>query len=117
MASKAETPWKPNPQSSPPRAVSGAATLAIIGFTWGGWVTGSKAPELVRQRVQTELVEALTPVCVDKFNRAPPAWLLELKKVASWWDRERFVDNDWEKLGQKSNSRVGNTCAVQLYKL
>jgi hypothetical protein len=26
--------------------------------------------ELVRQRVQTDLVEALRPVCVDKFNRA-----------------------------------------------
>jgi hypothetical protein len=61
--------------------------LAIIGFTWGGWVTGSNATELVRQRVQTELVEALTPVCVDKFNRAldAPARLLKLKKVASWW--------------------------------
>jgi hypothetical protein len=69
---------------------------------------------LAQQRVQTELVEALTPVCVDKFNRAPPARLLELKKVASWWDRERFVrDNDWAKFGQASNSRVGN----QLYKL
>jgi hypothetical protein len=40
--------------------------------------------------------------------------LLALKKVASWWDRERFVrDNDWAKFGQASNSRVGN----QLYKL
>src|SRR6185295_3198221 len=114
MASKVETPWKPNSQSSPPCAVSGAAALAIIGFTWGGWVTGSKATELVQQRVQTELVEALAPVCVDKFNRAPPARLLELKKVASWWDRERFVrDNDWAKFGQASNSRIGN----QLYKL
>jgi len=62
MASKDETPWKPNLRSSPPCAVSGAAALAIIGFTWGGWVTGSKATELVRHRVQTELVEALTPV-------------------------------------------------------
>jgi hypothetical protein len=61
MASKDETPWKPNPRSSPPRAVSGAAALAIIGVTWSGWVTGSKATELVRQRVP-ELVEALTPV-------------------------------------------------------
>ena len=68
--------------------------------------------------MQTELVEALTPVCVDKFNRAldAPARLLELKKVASWWDRERFVRyNDWAKFGKESNSRVGDTCAVQLF--
>jgi hypothetical protein len=120
MAPKDETPWQPNPRSSPPCAVSSAAALAIIGFTWGGWVTGSNATELVRQRVQTELVEALTPVCVDKFNRAldAPAWLLELKKVASWWGRQRFVRyNDWAKFGKESNSRVGDTCAVQLFKL
>jgi DNA-binding CsgD family transcriptional regulator len=33
MAAKDETRWKPNPRSSPPCAVSGAAALAIIGFT------------------------------------------------------------------------------------
>ena len=120
MASKVETPWKPNPRSSPPLRSQRCRWLAIIAFTWGGWVTGSNATELVRQRVQTELVDALTPVCVDKFNRAldAPARLLQLKKVVSWWDRERFVrDNDWAKFGKESNSRVSDTCAVQLYKL
>jgi hypothetical protein len=48
MASDDETPWKPNFRSSPPRAINGAAALAIIGVTWGGWVTGSHATELVR---------------------------------------------------------------------
>ena len=90
-------------------------------FTWGGWVTGSNATELVRQRVQTELVEALTPVCVDKFNRAldAPARLLELKKVASWWDRERFVRyNDWAKFG-KEFEQPGRRymCGPAFYKL
>ena len=116
MASKDETPWKPNPRSSPPCGVSGAAALAIIGFTWGGWVTGSNN-RVGAAGVQTELVEALRPVCVDKFNRASdaPARLLELKKVASWWDRERFVrDNDRAKFGKESNSRVGGACAGQL---
>jgi hypothetical protein len=70
--------------------------------------------------VQTELAEALTPVCVDKFNRAvdAPARLLQRKKVASWWERERFVrDNDWAKFGKVPNNRAGDTCAVQLYNL
>jgi hypothetical protein len=101
-------------------AVGGAAALAIIGFTWGGWVTGSKANELARQQVQTALVEALTPLCVDKFNRASDAQarLAELKKITSSWDRERFVrENDWAKFGKESNSRVVDACAVELYKL
>ena len=51
-------------------AVGGAVALGIIGFTWGGWVTGSKADLLAREQVQAALVEVLTPICVDKFNRA-----------------------------------------------
>jgi hypothetical protein len=101
-------------------AVGGAAALAIIGFTWGGWVTGSKADVLARQQVQAALVEALTPICVDKFNRASDAQarLVELKKITSSWDRERFVrDNNWAKFGKDSNSLVVDACASELYKL
>ena len=101
-------------------AVGGAAALAIIGFTWGGWVTGSKADVLARQQVQSALVEVLTPMCVDKFNRAgnAQARLVELKKITSSWDRERYVrDNDWAKFGKDSNSRVVDACAAELYKL
>lgn len=101
-------------------AVGGAAALAIIGFTWGGWVTGGKANELMRQQVQVALVEALTPICVDKFNKATDAHarLVELKKITSSWDRERFVrENDWAKFGKESNSRVVDACASELFKL
>jgi hypothetical protein len=101
-------------------AVGGAVALAIVGFMWGGWVTGSKADELARQKVQAALVEALTPICVDKFNRASDAQarLVELKKITSSWDRERFVrENDWAKFGKESNSRVVDACASELYKL
>src|SRR5687768_2464380 len=74
-------------------AVGGAVALAIIGFTWGGWITGGKADVLARQKVQAALVEVLTPMCVDKFNKATDAQtrLVELKKLTSSWDRERFV--------------------------
>jgi hypothetical protein len=33
-------------------AVAGAGALAIVGFTWGGWVTGGKADVLARQQVE-----------------------------------------------------------------
>jgi hypothetical protein len=101
-------------------AVGGALALAIIGFTWGGWITGGKADLLARQKVQAALVEVLTPMCVDKFNKATDAQtrLVELKKLTSSWDRERFVrDNDWAKFGKDSNSQVVDACASELYKL
>ena len=75
---------------------------------------------LARLQVQAALVEVLTPICIDKFNKAmdAPARLVELKKIASSWDRERFVrENDWAKFGKESNSRVVDACAAELYKL
>jgi alpha/beta superfamily hydrolase len=101
-------------------AVGGAIALAVIGFSWGGWVTGSKADALARQQVQAALIEVLTPICVDKFNRAENAQarLAEFKKMTSSFDRERFVrENDWAKFGKESNSRVVDACATELYKL
>lgn len=101
-------------------AVGGALALAILGFTWGGWVTGSKADVLARQKVQAALVEVLTPMCVDRFRKAADAQmrLAELKKLTSSWDRERFVrDHHWANFGKEPNSQVVDACASELYKL
>jgi hypothetical protein len=108
------------PRSQLKPALWGAAALAIIGFTWGGWITGGKADVFARQQVQAALVEVLTPMCVDKFNRAENAQarLVEFKKMTSSWERERFVrDNEWAKFGKESNSRIVDACAPELYKL
>ena len=46
-------------------AVGGAIVIAIIGFAWGGWVTGATAQKMVGDAV----VIRLTPICVEQFNR------------------------------------------------
>jgi hypothetical protein len=48
-------------------AVGGAIALAVIGFNWGGWVTGGKAEAMARQRVNAAIETALRPICVDNF--------------------------------------------------
>ena len=48
----------------------GAAALAVIGFTWGGWVTGGGAETTAVQRANAAVAEALAPICVDKFQHA-----------------------------------------------
>ena len=55
-------------------AAAGAIALAIVGFTWGGWVTGSTA------KLQADAAgwTALLPVCADAIL-ANPAALAELK--------------------------------------
>ncbi len=45
-------------------AAGGAIALAIIWFTWGGWVTGGTAKTLGDAAVTA----ALVPICADKFQ-------------------------------------------------
>ncbi len=46
-------------------AVGGAIALAIIGFTWGGWVTGGTAKNMVSTTNGQQSV--LVPLCVAQF--------------------------------------------------
>ena len=52
-------------------AVGGAIALAIVGFSWGGWVTGGKAEMIADQRARADVVAALTAICADQAKRDP----------------------------------------------
>jgi alpha/beta superfamily hydrolase len=67
--------------------------MAIVGFSWGGWVTGGKAESVASQRANDAVVAALAPVCVERFQHGSDvsASLAELKKADSW-SRGEFVE-------------------------
>jgi hypothetical protein len=48
-------------------AVGGAIALAIIGFTWGGWVTGGTAKNMVSVATTNGQQSILVPLCVAQF--------------------------------------------------
>jgi alpha/beta superfamily hydrolase len=98
----------------------GAVAAAIIGFSWGGWVTGGKAEASAVQRVDAAVVDALAPVCVDKFQHTAegPANLVALKKVDSWSQGDFIEKGGWAAVpGTNPPSRisaVAKACAVLL---
>lgn len=100
--------------------VGGAVALAIVGFNWGGWITGGKAESAARVRVDDAVVLALAPVCVDKFQRAAesPSQLAALKKVDSWSQGEFVEKGGWATVpGTHSAERVSavaKACAALL---
>src|SRR5712692_7255395 len=75
-------------------AAGGAIALAIVGFTWGGWMTTGTANKLADQRADSAVVAILTPICVDKFqqNGDATANLTALKKISSTWEQGNFVE-------------------------
>ena len=67
-------------------AVVGAIALAIIGFSWGGWVTGGTAAKDSVAASHTAVVAALAPICVERFRGQSDAVVrtADLTKTSSW---------------------------------
>jgi hypothetical protein len=74
-------------------AAAGAVASIVIGFSWGGWVTGTTANRLAAERADTAVVAALTPVCVEKFlqNSDAQANLAVIMKIPSNWEQGEYV--------------------------
>ena len=98
----------------------GAVALAIVGFGWGGWITGGKAEATALIRVNDAVVVALAPVCVDKFQRAGDfaANLAALRNVDTWTRGDFVEKGGWATMpGTHSSERVSavaKACAVLL---
>jgi hypothetical protein len=73
--------------------VVGAVAAMIIGFSWGGWVTGSSSDKQAASAAHDAMVAALAPICVDRFRAQADAStkLGELAK-ASTWERGGLIE-------------------------
>ena len=103
-------------------AVVGAAGVAIVGFAFGGWVTGGKAAELAKQQADKAVVAALAPICVDKFRHAKNADenLGKLNAISYSWEKGTYVSQGgWATLpgNNEPNSGVAQACAEMLSSL
>ena len=75
-------------------AAAGAAALAIVGFTWGGWMTGGTAKAMASTQARMEVVAALVPICLERSKQDPSATETLAKiKAASKYKRNQMVMN------------------------
>jgi hypothetical protein len=102
-------------------AAAGAAVTMIVGFNWGGWVTGGTAKDMVQRSSTSAVVTALSPICVDKFQHSAEAAtnLAELKKTASYQQGSFIEKGGWATLpgSTDANSAVARACAEMLSNL
>lgn len=104
-------------------AAVGAVALAIVGFAWGGWVTGSTAEKLAGSRADAAIVTALTPICVDQFQTSAKASanLAELKEISNSWDQRNYVsEGGWATMPGSTTTpdrQLAAACAEELDKL
>ena len=87
----------------------------ILGFTWGGWVTGSTARAMAAAAGESAIVKRLAPICVARFHEQSDKAqkLKELNEIASW-QRTAYVEKQgWATMRgeEKPDNQVAIECA------
>ncbi|MDI1285319.1 MAG: hypothetical protein PSV46_13080 [Reyranella sp.] len=74
-------------------AAIGAIAVAIVGFSWGGWVTGGTSMKNAATAASDAKVAVLAPICADRFRAQGDSAvkIAELAKSSSW-DRGNVVE-------------------------
>lgn len=69
-------------------AVIGGAFVGIVGFSWGGWVTGGTAYDRAMAMSRDDVVASMVPVCLDIARTDPQRRSkLETIRAASAYQR------------------------------
>jgi hypothetical protein len=102
-------------------AIAGAIVLAIVGFSWGGWVTGGTAQDMADEKAENAVIDRLVPICVSQYSKDPEkdVKLKELKDTNGWQKGEFVEKQGWATLpGEENpNRKVAEECANRIMAL
>ena len=98
--------------------IASVVLTMIVGFAWGGWVTGGTAQKMAETRADDAVTKRLAPICVVQFQRDPGKVqkLVALQGTDSW-QRDGYVEKQgWATMPgeEKSDSKVAEACAQLL---
>jgi hypothetical protein len=98
--------------------VGASVATMIVGFAWGGWVTGGTATRMAADAAQDARAQLAAANCVYRFNQGPDmaAQLAALKKVQSYEVNGLLVKGGWATMPGDAEPVVGaaNICAHDL---
>lgn len=87
----------------------------IIGFNWGGWMTGGAAQNTADTTAQEAVVMRLAPICVAQFNEDPQRdeKLVELQEMSSYQRSTYVREQGWATMPGEDDPdrRVADACA------
>ena len=99
-------------------AACGAIALAIVGFSWGGWVTGGKARNMASEQARTDVVAALSLICIEQAKSDPQMTdrIAALKAVSSYNRGDLVMKNGWATMPgtTEANRQVATACAEKV---
>ena len=97
-------------------ACAGSVIVAtVVGFSWGGWVTGGTAQSMADKAAAQARQELAAVVCVDRFMAAPDArvQLTALQGITSSYAQGQFVqDGGWAIMPVGSSDAPGKPAST-----
>lgn len=91
--------------------IAGAVAAMIVGFAWGGWVTGAAA----KGKSDEAVLASRAAICVAQFMNAPnhAQKLRAFEETESWKRSELIEEGGWDKMpGQgEASFAVAEACA------
>jgi hypothetical protein len=95
-------------------AIGGAIAAIVVGFAWGGWVTGGTAGLMEAASAEAAVVQAFTPLCVAKAEQQPEK-LVPLKEESSYQRYEFVIEAGWvDNVSEEYRTEVARACASTL---
>jgi len=91
--------------------ILGAVGAMVIGFNWGGWITGKTS----LATTEAAVLSTRAAICVAQFTKAPKYQerLKELKATNSWERAAVIEKGGWDRMPgeDKAEPTVGRACA------
>jgi hypothetical protein len=95
-------------------AIGGAIAAIVVGFAWGGWVTGGTAGLMEEASAEAAVVQAFTPLCVAKAEQQPEKFA-SLKEESSYQRDDFVIEAGWvDNVSEDYRSEVATACASTL---
>jgi hypothetical protein len=95
-------------------AIGGAIAAIVVGFAWGGWVTGGTAAKMETASAEAAVVQAFTPLCVAKAEQQPEK-LAPLKEESSYQRDDFVIEAGWvDSVSEEYRTDVATACAETL---
>lgn len=99
-------------------ALIGAVSITVAGFSWGGWMTESRADSMADSRSHNELIAAMVPVCINmaQTDADRAAKLASIRDATTYKRRDAVIAAGWATVpGSESPDRdLAQACLAGL---
>lgn len=99
-------------------AAIGAVAVMVLGFSWGGWMTGGGAEELAADRAHDEVVAALVPICLQISQDDPDrtAKMATITEATTYQRRDAVMAAGWATVpgAEEPNRDLAQACIAVL---